>query len=238
MRVAVCDDEEAERERFCEELGRFDSGLRAEMFADGGGLLEAAEKSPPFDVVFLDIYLSNENGIDVAKRLRELSPATAVVFVTTSRDHAVDAFSLYALHYLVKPVTKEGIAEAFHRLGESRLGRREQATFTVGADKRTVPLDRICLLENENHAVNVLLSDGASFKVWTPFQELERMMDGRFLKINRGLVVNMDFIEQMRTDTCVLRGGLRLPIAVRRSSAIRSAYDDYVFAKLSQRKGI
>ena len=78
--------------------------------------MEAAKGKPPFDIVFLDIYLPGENGVDVAGELQRVSPETGIAFVTTSEEHAVDAFSLHALHYLVKPVTTEGIVEAFRRL--------------------------------------------------------------------------------------------------------------------------
>ena len=63
-------------------------------------------------------------------------------------------------------------------------------------------------------------------------------MNNDFLKINRGMIVNMDHIVKMSTDVCELRDGIRLPIAVRQSTSIRAAYDNYVFDKLSKRKGI
>ena len=69
-------------------------------------------------------------------------------------------------------------------------------------------------------------------------KELEDKMNKNFLRINRGIVVNMDYISQMGSGTCVLRSGIRLPIATRQSAAIRAAYDNYVFERLSQRKGL
>lgn len=62
-------------------------------------------------------------------------------------------------------------------------------------------------------------------------------MDKSFLRINRGRVVNMDYIVQLGKDICVLRDGCQLPISVRQSAAIHSTYDDYVFGKLTQRDG-
>ncbi len=238
MRIAICDDEQHERERLEQALQGCDAAYSAEKFADGASLLDATKKSPPFDIAFLDIYMPGENGIDIAKILRQISPDTGIVFVTTSREHAVDAFSLYALHYLVKPATTDGIAEALHRLNQSRREQRERITLTVGAERHTVFLDQICLLQNDNHAVNVTLSDGRSLKVWMSLGEMEKKMNKNFLKINRGIIVNMDYIEQMRTDVCVMRSGIRLPIAVRQSAVIRAAYDNYVFDRLAGRKNL
>ena len=61
-------------------------------------------------------------------------------------------------------------------------------------------------------------------------------MNKNFLRINRGILVNMDYIVQMGTDTCVLQNGIHLPITIRQRTAIRSIYDNYVFDRLSRQK--
>ncbi len=237
MRIAVCDDDPREQEQIEKALQGWDPTRNTEKFLDGKSLLVAAKRTPHFDVAFLDIYMPGENGIDVAKALQEISPNTGIAFVTTSTEHAVDAFSMHALHYLVKPVTTEGVVEVFRRLTELRSNRRDTIVFTVGSERYMVFMDQICLLENDNHAVNVSLSDGRRLKVWMSFSELEQRLDGSFLRINRGIIVNMDQIAQMGTDICTLQDGSRLPIAVRHSAAIRATYDNYVFDRLSRRKG-
>ncbi len=236
MRIAICDDDPREQEQFENALREWDPARYAEKFPDGSSLLDAAQKQPYFDIVFLDIYMPEENGIRIAETLREISPQTGIAFVTTSTEHAVDAFSLHALHYLLKPVTAEGVAEAFRRLTELRSKQKKKISFAVGAKRYTVFLDQISLLENDNHAVHVSLSDGRRLKIWTSFGELEQKLDRSFLKINRGIIVNMDYIVQMGTNTCVLQDGSRLPVAVRHSAAIRTSYDNYVFDRLSRRK--
>lgn len=237
MRIAVCDDDLREQEQFEEALRGWDSTRSAEKYIDGAALLAAAKELPHFDIVFLDIYMPGEDGIDIARALQEISPETGIAFVTTSVEHAIDAFSLHALHYLIKPVTTKDVVEVFRRLTELRSRQRERISFTVGSDRYTMFLDQISLLENENHAVNISLADGRRLKVWMSFRELEQKLNGSFLRINRGIVVNMDYIVQMGTDTCTLRDGSRLPIAVRQRTAIRGAYDNYVFDRLSRQNG-
>ncbi len=236
MRIAICDDDLREQEQTERALLGWDSEKNAEKFKDGNALLEAARKTPSFDVVFLDIFMPNENGIDIAKELHSICADTCIVFVTVSRDFAVEAFSVHALHYLIKPVTTEGVVEVFNRFFETRRERRESIVLTIGSQRHTVFLDQIMLLENENHAVNVLLTDGRRLKVWMPLNELEKKMNADFLRINRGIVVNMAHIVNMGTDVCILKNEIHLPLAVRQKAAIRAAYDDYVFDRLSNQK--
>lgn len=237
MRIAICDDDKSELKLFIEALQQWDPTCKPECFFDGASLLTADKKGPPFDIVFLDIYMPGENGVDIAKALRDISSKTGIVFVTTSREHAVDAFSLDALHYLVKPVATEAIAESFRRLRQLRSQeQRVQITLTAGRNSYNVYVDEICCVQIFNHTMEVTLSDGRCIKLWMTLNELLERLGENFLKINRSTAVNMDYIEQMGVDTCLLRNGTRLDLPRREHTAIRNAYNDYIFSHLSRRK--
>ena len=228
MRIAVCDDSLSEQEQFDEAMRGWDPTRAAEKFFSGAALLEAARQAPAFDIAFIDIYMPGETGVDIAAALRKTSPETEIVFVTASENHAVPAFSLGALHYLVKPVTTAGIVEAFRRLAQACARQRETLSFSMGGNICTVFLSQICSLESCNHSVEIALDDGRRLKTRTPLHELEQRSGKRFLKVNRGVIVNMDHIERMGKDCCVLRNGSRFFLAVRERSAICAAYSDYL----------
>ena len=234
MRIAICDDEMREQEQLLRIIQDRDPGYNAECFSDGASLLRAAESAPPFDIAFLDIYMPGENGIDVAGALREISSRTGIVFVTTSQDHAVSAFSLDALHYLVKPVSAGDVAETFRRFDALRPRRRKSISFPGRNGSQTVFLDEICSLTSAGHAVEISLTDGRRMKVWTSLSEFTQKLGKNFLKINRGIVVNMDCVDRMETDRCVLLDGTEFFLAVRDRSAICAAYNDYRFDQLSR----
>lgn len=238
MRIAICDDSQREQNQFIKALHGWDPTRQPECFMTGASLLEAAKQEPPFDIVFLDIYMPGENGVDIAGDLQKISPQTGIVFVTTSLEHAVDAFSLQALHYLVKPVTTEGLVEAFRRLTKLHDRRRPMATFSTGRGSSTVYLDEIYYLQSMNHAVHIYLSGGRQLRVWATLTELEQKLNYNFLRLNRSSIVNMEQIEQMCVDSCILRNGSRLELARRDRNRIRSAYEDFLFARLSDRQNL
>ena len=234
MRIAICDDDIKEQKQLFQIIQDQDPAFGAECFSDGASLLRAAESAPPFDIAFLDIYMPGENGIDIAGMLRRLSPKTGIVFVTTSQDHAVSAFSLDALHYLVKPVSAGDVAEAFRRFDALCPHRRKSVSFPGRNGSQTVFLDEICSLTSACHAVEISLTDGQRIKVWASLNELKQKLGRSFLKINRGIVVNMDCVERMGTDRCVLLDGTEFFLAVRERSALCAAYNDYRFDQLSR----
>ncbi len=235
VRIAICEDDEEEREQLVGALRGWDSTRSAELFPDGDSLLKAAVRKPHFSIAFLDIYLPGENGMDIAERLRKISPETGIVFVTTSTEHAVQAFSMRALHYLVKPVTTRGVVEAFRRLSQFQMRRRSAISLTSGRDSYTVYQDEIYCLESFNHTVEITLVGGRVLKVREPLRELEQKLDQTFLKINRGTVVNMEHIEQMSPNTCILRSGKRLAVTGRKHGEVQAAYNDFLFSRLSER---
>ena len=237
MRIAVCDDDRHDQEQVLQALRDVDPDAEAECFSDGASLLDAAKQAPPFDIIFLDIYMPGENGIGIARAIREAYPRTGLVFVTSSEDHALAAFSLYALHYLVKPVTADGVAEAFLRLRALHPELRESLSFTAGRIRQKVYLDEICTLSSDNHAVEITLTNGQRIRAWMTLGELEQKLGRNFLKINRGVIVNMDCIAEMRTNLCILKNGMEFSLAIRERGTICAAYQDYLMDRLAREKG-
>lgn len=236
MRIAICDDSKTEQEQFIKALHGWDPTRLPECFPSGTALLEAAKQEPHFDIAFLDIYLPGENGVEIAAELKKLSPETGIVFVTTSEEHAVDAFSLHALHYLVKPVTTQGVVEAFRRLTQLHGAHRPMATFSTGRGTHTVYFDEIYYLQSMDHAVDIYLTGGRQLRIWAPLSTLEQKLNDSFLRLNRSTIVNMEHIEQMSATDCVMRNGTRLEFTRRDRNTIRAAYDNFLFARLSGRQ--
>lgn len=233
MRIAICDDSQRKQEKFITALHGWNPACRPECFLTGAALLEAAKQEPPFDIAFLDIYMPGENGVEIAGELQKVSSETGIVFVTTSQEHAVDAFSIQAIHYLVKPVTTEGIRETLRRLAQIRQRKRPIVTFPTGRESSTVYLDEIYYLQSMDHAVDIYLTGSRQLRVWATLTELKQKLNDNFLKLNRSTIVNMEQIEHMGLGSCILRNGIRLEFTRRDRTAIRAAYDNFLFDRLS-----
>lgn len=239
MRIAICDDKVKDQELLTKALKGWDQTKKPECYCDGASFLAAAQKPDQeyIDIAFLDIYILGENGVEIAKKLKRISPETSIVFVSTSEEYAVDAFSIQALHYLIKPVTTEEVGEALRRLRLHSGRKRPMIVLNIGRDSRTVYLDEIIYIQSTRHMKEVFLTDGRQIRVWTPLEELETELGRNFLKLGRGTLVNMEQIEQMGVNTCIVRSGVRLELPRRERTAIHAAYDNFLFTRLSERTG-
>ena len=118
MNIAICDDVYQDKHCLFNSLSSFcatnyfDAAITE--YDSGEALVETFAKGM-FDIIFLDIYMNGLSGIDTAKKIRDIDKECLLVFVTSSNEHAVEGFAVNALHYLIKPISAEKLAEVFAR---------------------------------------------------------------------------------------------------------------------------
>ena len=235
--IAICDDEKSSRTQIREKLTviTHSSEVCIQEFESGRELLEFCRQKREFSIVYLDIYLNDEDGIDVARELECICPKTKVVFITESRDHAVEAFELRALHYLVKPVTKENLQETLKRW---RAAKDEDVRICLRIDRENVAisLSDIAFLKSENHKIKIVQKDGGILYTYMTLNNLENYLTDDFLKIKRGIIVNMDFIDVLSSTFCILKNGMDLEISRLNRAEIKKQYESYVMRVLKKRR--
>ena len=114
MRIAIVDDVESERKELHQKVsaGLECHAISAEIFEyNSGEPFLTAAKQNKFALVFMDIYMGSENGIDISKKLWSFDKNCLIVLTTTSTEHALEGFRVRAFQYLVKPYTENELSE-------------------------------------------------------------------------------------------------------------------------------
>jgi DNA-binding LytR/AlgR family response regulator len=159
-------------------------------------------KEREIDAVFLDIQMPGLDGIELASVLARFKNPPAVVFVTAHEKHAVEAFELDAVDYVLKPVRQERIAEAIRRvLGGTRGDTTvDQVPVERGGVTRFVPVADILYVEAEGDYARLHTASG-SHLVRIPLGQLEQQWSGSgFVRIHRSLLVALPYVEELRVD--------------------------------------
>jgi two-component system, LytTR family, response regulator len=248
LRAVIADDEPRARqflERLLREHGEVD--VVGEAKSGGEALAMVARLSP--EVAFLDIQMPDLSGLEVARHLTG-EGAPVVVFVTAYDQHAVEAFEVAALDYLLKPIRRERLAETLRRVvlevrSDKRGTRQEAAVRSVlaspGVQKGMEPLRRlpvrfrreVKLLDMEQVArivsrdrVVLACAEGREYLVDYTLQELEgRLPAGQFVRAHRAALVNIDAIESYGGEDGVLvlrlKDGTRVEASERRAAEVR-----------------
>jgi DNA-binding LytR/AlgR family response regulator len=183
-------------------------------------------KEREIDAVFLDIQMPGLDGIELASVLARFKNPPAVVFVTAHEKHAVEAFELAAVDYVLKPVREDRIAEAVRRvLGGARIETAvDQVPVERGGVTRFVPVSDIRYVEAEGDYAR-LHTATESHLVRIPLIQLEQQWSASgFVRIHRSLLVALPYVEELRVDAgrcSVVVGGTELSVSRRHSRQLR-----------------
>ncbi len=235
LRVLVVDDEPAARALLREYLAELPPGAPAvEVIGESGDGFAAvkaiAELAP--DVVLLDIQMPKLSGFEV---LELLDDPPAVVFTTAHDEHALRAFEVHAVDYLLKPFPPERLAEALGRAA-ARMARGERAPahslartargrpfadrilVREGSRIQVIPAERLDYAEAQDDYV-LLRSAGAKLRKQQTLAELEAELDpARFVRIHRSFLLNLDRLARLEpyakdSRVAILADGTRLPVS-------------------------
>jgi two-component system, LytTR family, response regulator AlgR len=137
IRVFIADDEEPARERLKELLADVGEEVANVVAGEAKNGIEALERLPASgaQVLLLDIRMPGMDGLELARHLSGLEQAPAVVFVTAHDKHALEAFELNALDYLLKPVRASRLAAALKKAASAGAPRREQLARAAGGPR-------------------------------------------------------------------------------------------------------
>jgi two-component system, LytTR family, response regulator len=247
-KTLIAEDEPLAREGLAEWVRAMPQLELVASCADGASALEAIREHRPA-LVLMDIQMPGLTGLQVLRALADDKPAPlpAVIFTTAYDEHALAAFELHAVDYLLKPFAHERFAEAVqHALGQEpnqdAVPALEDAARAAAPDNNE-PLTRVLVRDQGKifplhiDAIEHLRSDtkytaiqskGRSYLVRLPITSFEKRLDpGRFLKVNRSCIVNLDFVETMTPDESSqfivqLRDGTRVTASREVSKQLRA----------------
>ncbi|MEJ7793967.1 MAG: LytTR family DNA-binding domain-containing protein [Nocardioides sp.] len=178
------------------------------------------------DAVFLDVQMPGLTGLDLAQVLSRFKQPPAVVFVTAHEEHAVAAFELHAVDYVLKPVRAERLGEAVRRVVEAGPQGSEDVRIPVerGGVTRFVERSDITHVEAQGDYARLHTAEG-SHLVRTPLSSLaEQWAPAGFVRIHRSVLVSLAHVQELRTDggrCTVLVGGHELTVARRHTRELR-----------------
>lgn len=229
MRIALCDDDCAIlaflSQRIQDYCDREHLAVELDCFSGGEELLASPHS---YEIIFMDIYMAGMTGMEAARALAS-GKSCQIIFITTSREHAVEAFSLNAIHYLLKPLTTEGVEEALKR-GLSHLREKPAKVIELKNGQGTVPvpLSGIVYVEVIDKISNVYTQRGV-IRVYTPLDAICEQLDDSFLRVQRSFAVNMHFVESFLFDRVVLRGGVEITLSRSNRAALKTSYQQFLF---------
>jgi two-component system LytT family response regulator/two-component system response regulator LytT len=222
LRTVVVDDEQLAREEMCFLLGEMSGVEVVGQATDGLEALRVIEAESP-DLVMLDVQMPGLTGFEVARRLNDAGTESQVVFVTAFDQHAIHAFDVNAVDYLLKPVEAERLSTAVDRVrrrlvsergrtttpanGEldrllqllaQRQEHREQLAVKIADRFLLIQADEVVHASVENDVITVVTNSLSGTSNYRTLDELQTRLDPAvFWRVHRSHLVNINKIKEI-----------------------------------------
>lgn len=238
IKVAVCDDELS----ILSELSVLINKYRVEhnqeitytLFQSPLELLAEVENGMCWDVLFLDILMPGENGIDVAKEIRQHDTNVKIIFLTSSSEFAVQSYMVNAYFYQLKPIWEESF---FHLMDSVVLEceKNEQAYLILKCKNGVtrINLEKLKYCEVIGRTLMFHMEDGQVFERVGSLEELFEKLRPYpcFLRPHRSFLINMDFVQNISCKSITMNDYTEFPIPHGKYSEVKDKFLEYSFSR-------
>lgn len=236
IKIAFCDDDMEVLHQMNELLDRYrverNEDITYAAFQSPFELLTEIEKGIRPDILFLDVVMPGQNGMDVAKEIRQYDTNMKIIFLTSSPEFAVESYLVGAYFYQLKPIWEE----SFFRLMDSVLAEctKTQENSLILRSKEgitRIDLEKLEYCEVIGRTLFFHLGNGKVFESVGSLDDLFLQLKpyGNFLRPHRSFLVNMDYIQNISYRAIKLISLAEIPIPHGKCSEIKNKYLEYAF---------
>ena len=235
LQIAVCDDNIDELSNMVQliDLYRTSRHLNCEhaVFPNGFELISALEKGKRFDIYCLDIIMPGFTGIDAAKEIRTFDKTAPILFFTSSPEFALESYSVKAINYVLKPISKEKLFFTFDELLEQIKAKEEEDAVIVKSNEgiQKILISNLVFVEVIGRNVLYHLRSGKVIECTEPFSSVcdSLLKYGCFIKPHRSYLVNMQYVDTIENHQITLQTLSSVPVAQGKAKEMKQQYLNY-----------
>lgn len=232
MKIAVCDDNRRDACAICDLL----DGQEVKLYDNAQSLLADVRHGVRYDLYLLDIFIDDSmNGLELARELRGIDGEAVLCFVSTSSDFYREAYDLYALQYLIKPVSAEDLQRLLDKVEKNFLQREEKTLqYSWRRAQGAIPYGKILYISSMKHVLSIYCTDGSVQESTGKLNDLEQQICGdTFFRCHQSFIVNMHHVRDFSgTELTLVAGGQKIPVSRRYRAEVKKRYQELLFAEM------
>ena len=238
-KITICDDNIEDLKHIekllTDYLKRSKETYEMEVHSDSNKLFQELRKRELSDIYILDMLMPIKSGIELAEAIRKLSIDPVIIYTTSSKEFALEAYGVKAARYLVKPVTSEPFFEAMRFAVVCVSKEEEEPVYMVKTQEGIVslPFSRIEYIENKARRLQIHLEDKSRVKslfIRKSFEaEIESLIEsGQFLQIHKSFAVHLKYAGKLTSDSMIMENGGLVPISKKKYTEVKRKYLQYM----------
>lgn len=212
-KIAVCDDVKSDYDvisRMISDYFKAGTNYCLHYFPDSSSLLRKHNVFM-FDIIFIDIMLVGETGIELAREINRISPLTRIIYQSSNPDFATELYSTEHTYFLQKPIKPAD----FTRAVDKALKTLKDDFILVGDIAKTrIKLSEIVYISTADHSLYFILSNSTIVEARKNLAQIERNLSGDFLRCHKSYVVNLKYVKGYLKGKYFLisPGNVKIPI--------------------------
>lgn len=233
IKIAICDDEkiacELLEKKILSYMENWKEHCEIKCFFSA---MELLQTPCTFDLFFLDIQMPEQDGIALAKKIRDNENRGAIIFITALSEHVYDAFEVEAFDYICKPIDDMRLQKTLDRAIRKLRENENKSLFVKTMNWcKTVKLDDIYYCEVINRKIYLHTKNGV-IEYYCTLEDIEKQLDYRFVRCHRSYLVNLDYMLEYTNGQITLENGEHVP-----TSRLRHQYFMEAMLLYMKRKG-
>lgn len=238
-KIATCDNDPADLGEIKRYLRNYFEGhpnidVQFDSFLHGNELKSKIVNRDLYDLYLLDVMMPETDGIALGRLIREQSSDVPIIYITSSKDFAFDAYGVSALQYITKPIQRKMLYEALDMVYiKYRFRPRHILPLKTGNEILLVAAEDIMYVENQLRDAIYTMSDGKKAICTRMFGTFENAVaplseNPDFIQPHKSFFVNMRYIRIFGSDSITMDDGKIIPVNQKRLPAVRKAYMAYL----------
>ena len=235
LHIAVCDDNIDELSNMVQLIDHYRTSKHINcehaVFSNGFELVSVLEKGKRFDIYCLDIIMPGFTGMEVAKAIRTFDKIAPILFFTSSPEFALESYSVKAINYVLKPISKEKLFFTFHELLEQIKSEKEEDAVIIKSNEgiQKILISNLIFAEVIGRNVLYHLRSGKVIECTEAFSAVcdNLMKYGCFIKPHRSYLVNMQYVDTIENHQITLQTLSSVPVAQGKAKEIKKQYLNY-----------
>ena len=233
MQVAICDDEPIILNKtmfmFNDIIDEYDYDVQAHSFNSGRKLLKTIEKDHNlYEIYILDIDMYDINGIEVAKRIRNIDKNAIIIFLTSHQEWMPEAFDVQAFHYILKPIERKKIEALFMKCLCYLEDRKILYYFKQGNKLFSIPYKDIYYFESEKRRIKIVTTISNYYYYDTISNLQKNIGEELFTRTHTSYFINMDYIRKFDGKCVQLENGLEVPVSKKYAEVFNNNFMKYL----------
>ncbi len=231
MKILICDDDSNMVNMIADWVKDYMDGCECQVqtYDNGIDVIYEIEHNDQLEseIIFMDIKLKNDNGINVAKEIKKLNQNAVIIFISGYSEYFEDSFEAEPVYFLIKPLKKETFSRAMEKAIDKICKKNHKFLLLRKKEVARIFFDDIYYVESIGRKIHIHCQQGEA-EYYEKLDRLMEQLEGEFVRCHKSYLVNMQWIQCVDNKMITLTNGTQIPVSRNRMTETKDMVFEYL----------